>query len=82
MHAPSALIRERFFDVRKRLFEVREWFFEALRFAHALKKRPPTFRDFDFFLNIPPILKIEVGFFSGKKKVFRRFSKIVNIFFA
>ena len=42
VHAPSALIRERLFDVCKRLFEVREWLFGALRFALALKKRPPT----------------------------------------
>ena len=48
MHAPSALIRERLFDVRKRLFEVRERLFGALRFARALKKRPPTYLDFDF----------------------------------
>ena len=36
VHAPSALIRER-------LFEVREWLFGALRFARAFNKRPPYF---------------------------------------
>ena len=74
MHAPSALIRERLFEVRKRLFV-------ALRFAHAFKKRPPTYGVFDFFFSkIPPILKIEVGFFSGKKKFFADFPKYGKFF--
>ena len=60
MHAPSALIRERPFEVRERLFG-------AIRFARALKKRPPTFWDFDFFLNIPLILKLKLDFFPVKK---------------
>ena len=29
-----------------------------------------------FFPKIPPILKIEVGFFSGKKKFFAEFPKL------
>ena len=39
------------------------------------KKVPPTYGDFDFFFSkIPPILKLEVGFFSIKKvfEIFRR----------
>ena len=47
MHAPSALIRKRLFDVRKQLFEVRERLSGALRFPLALKKRPPTLGDFE-----------------------------------
>ena len=40
------------------------------------KKVPATYGDFDFFFSkIPPILKLEVGFFSDKKS----FSKIDQI---
>ena len=47
----------------------------ALRFARGLKKMPPTYGNFEFFfLKIPPILKLEVGFFSDRK-VFEIFSR-------
>ena len=57
VHAPSALIRERLFDVCKRLLEVRERLFGALRFARAFKKSLLPIGISFFFPKIPPILK-------------------------
>ena len=80
MHEPSALIRERLSDIRKRLLEVRERLFGALRSSRAFKKRPRTNWDFIFFPKIPPIFKLEVGFFSVKKSFSQIFQNMANLF--
>ena len=45
------------------------------------QKGPATYGDFDFFfLKIPPIFKLEVGFFSAKKKFSQIFQNTAHFF--
>ena len=69
MHAPSALNRERLFEVREWLFRFASGFSGHFASLVVSKKVPPTYEVFDFFF-----FKLKLEYFPIKK-VFRKTAK-------